>query len=177
MKKILLPLLFLLLGSVVVQAQTKEETIAWLKQKLDNYLVKGAIYYGTYSNIKVESLDECELVISYIENQVHTDDRSPFTKRDRTYHRRIIAPISFLTQTYPYFKYDAKVVKMTEEKHYLIQTIDYPYSKREFTYPQRSDFRDFIALTIDNREENINERVMKAFSHLATFCPKKKEAF
>ena len=148
MKKILLPLLFLLLGSAVAQAQTKEETIAWLKQKLDNYLVKGTIYYGTYSNIKVESLDECELVITYIENQVHIDDRSPFAKSDRTYHRRIIAPVSSITQIHPYFTYDAKVVKMTEEKHYVITTINYPYSKNEYTYPQRSAFQDFIALML-----------------------------
>jgi hypothetical protein len=34
-----------------------------------------------------------------------------------------------------------------------------------------------LGIKIEPREENIHSRIEKALKHLATFCPKKKEAF
>ena len=48
---------------------------------------------------------------------------------------------------------------------------------QNLTYNEVNDFHDFIPLQIEEREAGIRERVEKAFKHLATFCPKKKETF
>ena len=42
------------------QAQTKEETISWLKEKLSKYM-----YAWDVSNIRLESIDECKIVFNY----------------------------------------------------------------------------------------------------------------
>ena len=42
------------------QAQTKEETISWLKEKLSKYM-----YMDKASNITLQSIDECKMVFNY----------------------------------------------------------------------------------------------------------------
>jgi hypothetical protein len=72
MKKTLF-ILLLIIASVTVKAQTKEETIAWLKEKLTNYLTGDL-------NIKLQSITECDFVISfYHKNPVFPDLNGPVT--------------------------------------------------------------------------------------------------
>lgn len=44
------------------QAQTKEETITWLKEKLGEYMVG----LGDDSNVTIGSIDECKIVFNYL---------------------------------------------------------------------------------------------------------------
>ena len=59
MKK-LFTLFAIILSIGVANAQTKEETISWLKEKLSKYM-----YAWDVSNIRLESIDECKMVFNY----------------------------------------------------------------------------------------------------------------
>ena len=59
MKK-LFTLFAIILSIGVANAQTKEETISWLKEKLSKYM-----YAWDVSNIRLESIDECKIVFNY----------------------------------------------------------------------------------------------------------------
>lgn len=170
MKKRACILVLVLFCGGLIQAQTKEETIAWLKEKLANYLVKGDIFYGTYSNIKLESLNECEFTISYVERQIINDTQYPFSKTDKTMYYTCTAPTT-IDKVVDYLKYDLKVVKTTSKGNSLVNNMT------AYTYKEDLSYRDFIPLAIQEREAGIRARVDKALKHLATFCPKKKEVF
>ena len=49
-------------GTQNAKAQTKEETIAWIKEKLENS-TQGA--YGSQSNFKVKAITECSIIYTY----------------------------------------------------------------------------------------------------------------
>uniref|UniRef100_UPI00404B80C0 hypothetical protein n=1 Tax=Flavobacterium sp. TaxID=239 RepID=UPI00404B80C0 len=50
-----------LLFSANSYAQTKEETITWLKEKLGKYMMESKFY----TTIRLVSIDECKIVFSY----------------------------------------------------------------------------------------------------------------
>ena len=52
--------LFFMAGIQNAQAQTKEETISWLKEKLSKYME-----HDDVSNISLQSIDECKMVFNY----------------------------------------------------------------------------------------------------------------
>lgn len=54
--------LFFIAGTQNTQAQTKEETIAWIKEKLESS-TEGA--YGPQSNLKVKTITECTITYTY----------------------------------------------------------------------------------------------------------------
>ncbi len=60
--KLVLAILLFMATAVTnhAQAQTKEETISWLKEKLSKYM-----YYDNVSNISLQSIDECKMVFNY----------------------------------------------------------------------------------------------------------------
>ncbi len=155
---------FFMAGIQNAQAQTKEDTIAWLKEKLEKCLEGNGYSYGSETkvftkynkNVKLESINECEFIISYDQG------------KDRI---KVVFPTrikSFIYDNWEeglpkrdFFDYSAAVVKKIN------------LSNSNKIYYSSSNYDVYIAI----REENILERIEKALKHLATFCPKKQEIF
>lgn len=160
MKNTIITASFLLL-STLTYGQTKEETISWLKEKIKNNLIgnyssKGKLFYSY--TIESFTINECELYIK-MKEETNQNAYSFFDLR---------IPIQNLS-FYPngtFYNYDIKLILTKSsyrdgigEKRILKDTAGY----------SRIDF---------SNEENIQERIQKAITHLATFCPeKKKETF
>jgi hypothetical protein len=141
----LIVLAALLLPALVSHAQTKEETIEWLKEKLGSYIENPYKENYSYRNLKLVSINECEIVISFEEKYSGNYWPWCFT----------LPTTGFKIDGSGEIKYDNKVVRWDEKlfSNHLYQ------------------------VRIASREENIYERIQKAINHLATFCPKKTEAF
>lgn len=170
MKKVFLAILFIFLCIGLVNAQTKEETISWLKEKLGSYL-KG----DDVSNIKLERLDECEFKISFTHTFRSTHESYPFgyTIYKRYYECTAPTSIKNISNKIEFSSKAVKEITTGEWSEYnSVGTFRNGGSLNSFT-----NFYDYIYLEIEEREVGIRERVQKAFNHLATFCPKKKEIF
>jgi hypothetical protein len=147
MEKNIKSLFILILFLVVtpkVQAQTQEETIAWLQEKLQKYVNLNCINC-TGENIKVE-VENCAIMISYSISEMVT--------------KTLIPTINFGLSKNGFFEMKNEVATIRRTNY-----------KGDVTFDNRS------SLYIRLGEENLYERVQKAVAHLATFCPKKKEAF
>lgn len=159
MKKILLLIVFFICCKSTLHAQTKEETISWLKTILTSYLTRADNYYTllkegwTYSDFKVDKLDECEIIISY-------NGKSTLAQIEHYVYRAPTAGLRDLNEVA--FYYESRVVSITTTRN------DGCFDTR---------FSDYIYTGIKKREDKIWELVKKAIDHLSTFCPKKKEAF
>lgn len=139
-------LVLLLLLTSALKAQTKEETISWLREKLEKYL-EGENAYE--SNIKLASLNECEFVVTFHFKNSYYDLDATVTMPTNI---KSIGDEGIL-------QYDSEVVKLD-------------YGQNGISYSHQSRI-----VKIRKGEDNIYERITKALQHLATFCPKKKEAF
>ena len=128
---------------------TKEETIAWLKEKLGNYIIVESSDKYKVENIRVQKITECEIEITYEKNWGSNYDRDFFSYTLPTMGCRI--------SSIGTFEYNSEVVKEVRN------------SKIEYTR--------WVFVKIAPREDNIYERIQKAINHLTTFCPKKQEAF
>lgn len=173
MKKLFLFFALFFTINAISFAQTKEETINWLKEKLEKCLVGGYagwsrsgnepwVPYSKIINIKLESIDACVIVISY--SYYHLD-RKEITSNDRatlpTSNLDIKEFKPEMDSRYYSFSYSAEVIKIDD------------LTKGE----TRFDSRIFGRIEIANKEEDIRSRIEKAIKHLATFCPQKKETF
>ena len=138
MKK-LFTLFAIILSIGVANAQTKEETISWLKEKLSKYM-----YAWQVSNIRLESIDECKIVFN-------------FTSSYSSWQQILPTSITGINDKGK-FLYSASVASTQNQ------------GKEAF-------FQEYSFLNLEEREENLRARVEKALKHLATFCPKKQEAF
>jgi hypothetical protein len=177
MKKVSLALAFILLCSGLLNAQTKEETITWLKEKLGSYL-KGRLYDHDYTNIKLESLDECEFKISYTEKWKENYKTYPYHSYHYTRYYRIIAPTAMESLKGENFYYSTKAVNTYSNGGDILEYVSDGGSLiTTYKLKEINAFYSSIDLDIEEREVGIRERVEKAFKHLATFCPKKKEVF
>jgi hypothetical protein len=168
MKKLFI--LCLLLATVFeVKAQSKEETISWLNEKLTKYLADESTFSVKYEDgqteqaspaeIKLISIDECRIVIQ---------KKLTYPRGEIKEHTKMILPTAVLA-IHPengHFKYAAEVVSYETE-----------VEKNGVITPSSSFFSDTGYASIRNGEENIRERVATALKHLATFCPKKQETF
>jgi len=175
MKKVSLALAFILLCSGLLNAQTKEETITWLKEKLGSYL-KGRLYDHDYTNIKLESLDECEFKISYTEKWKEIDKIDTYHSYHYTRYYRIIAPTSVEDLKGNNFYFSTKAVNQYSYGDGAVYNLSGSLIST-YKLVEINEFSTYISLQIEEREVGIRERVEKAFKHLATFCPKKKEVF
>lgn len=160
---ILVLLVFFMAGMQNAQAQTKEETISWLKEKLEKNLVGGYLSYPTdgtinseseVTDVKLESINECEFVLTY----------KAWGKFRKVYYPTNIKSIEVYNgagyTTGYLFKYSAAVVRKL-----ILDSNEEYYDSHPW------------GIEIVEREENIRARVEKALKHLATFCEQKKEAF
>ena len=151
MKKLLL--ILCLFVSVVnhAQAQTKEETIAWLQEKLQKYVTYSE---GNYSENLLVSVTDCLITIKYT-RMVHsilkgfTNDGEYFT----------MFPTANLL-------FDGEI-HMKDD----VESIRWGNDDKRYRFINRSIFKIIAG------EEKLIERLQKAVDHLATFCPKTKETF
>jgi hypothetical protein len=151
MKK-LLTICLIMATVFTVNAQTKEETISWLKEKLEKYL-------GVFqlNDLKLEELNECEFIISgrviigYGNKNTHLDMKYFFPTKGVN------------IDSEGYISYDIEAVRVI-----MIPSHE---SRKEYFLNGGKKF------SLSNREQDIYARIQKALDHLASFCPKKKETF
>ncbi len=136
-------------------AQTKEETISWLKEKLTKNIEISSIR-GKVESIKVLAIDECSITVGY--TKIYTDNSEVWTETLPT-HDISEADIHGGWR----FKYPAEVVR------------------RKLTRLPRGTEEHFnthmTTFSIREVEIDLRSRILKAIKHLATFCEKKKETF
>lgn len=149
------------------KAPGKEETIAWLKEKLEKCL-DGTYTFayrtnngpwipdGKLTNLTLESINECEFVIRY-------------TKGDKNFKALFPTDIAGIKDV---FKGTDVPVECTTffYKAKVIRKDDLTENSSEYT-------SDIGGINIALLEDDIYLRIEKAMKHLATFCPKKKETF
>lgn len=142
----LIVLAALLLPALVSQAQTKEETIEWLKDKLERYSNLNRDF-DCCSNLKLLNVTECEITYSYSLSYLD-GTKGEILVSFPTY--RLV-----LTEEGQGMKFKAKsqIIRVTE--------------RGKITYTSED-----VNVIIVNREENIYERIKKAIDYLGTFCTK-----
>jgi hypothetical protein len=154
---------------------TKEETIAWLKEKLVKYFDYFSIpvnedwcSYSDENNSAKDiliQLNECELTIATI----HKIDRQ--TESD--------CPSKSFIPTTNIIIGDHGTISC---KIQGIHTIDMfnretESRRRDITFSKKGAGYSNKIGSITNGEVDLYKKMQKAFDHLATFCPKKKELF
>ena len=132
------------------QAQTKEETITWIKENLEKH--GGIDGIVSYSFINV-SVSPCS--ISFTEKD--DDNDKPIYK-------------------YSFNPSEAKKWTVKEEVFVgLYISADKRIIKQNILSDDTNEYTWNIS--IKEGEPGIHERMIKALTHLATFCEQKKEAF
>lgn len=133
-----------------VKAQTKEETISWLTEKLTKYC------YSTNANVFVESISECQIILK--ETASNGNDFS-MVSYIPTKGMKINVDVNNHDMYFP--------IEAIEKK------ISYTNSDASRRYFSKS-----TSFKITEGEDQLLSRIEKAVAHLATFCPeKKKETF
>lgn len=137
----------ILLFSLTSFVQTKEETIVWVKEKLEQHGGSDSDYGSeicstTYKDVKVTPCG-----ISFTEKSTCGKEWA----------------VNFNASKAKSWKFGSNYIKADAQ---IIQTT---YSKGK----KSSD----AYLSIRNGESGIHERMIKALTHLSTFCEQKKEAF
>lgn len=139
---------FLLFAITNVQAQTKEETIAWIKEKLEMHA--GLFDNQTATNVQVSP---CKIYYTINVKLENSDD------------------------WYEDYYINLALIKswtVCETKRSIIADSDYTKSIQTITKDGKKN--NYPDISIRNDEPNIHERMIKALLHLATFCGK-NEAF
>lgn len=149
MKKLIFILGFLI--STASFGQTKEETIVWIKEKLEKYT--------HYSSIHIS---ECEIILGYKQTSVGLS----YLEYKYTAPLKNIDTLKgeFLMSKLNNFKYESKYFNSSLNKY----------------EDEKSELRNaFTLVNFDKYETNLNERFLKAIKHLTSFCLKeeKKETF
>lgn len=139
------------------QAQTKEETISWLKEKLTKYLVECANEKSSRgSKNLLVSISPCEITLEYSYRNKY------FDKNDKDDQYKQTIPTDGLT-------FDDDGMSTTGER---VSTQRITTNNKQKNYSKKIE-----GFTLVEGETNLRARVKKALDHLATFCPKKKETF
>ena len=177
MKKLITLFLASFFISAISFGQTKEETIKWLKEKFEKC---GYIYHGaasTYTDLKYD-INECRIVVSSIKERNGTVSGT-HTFEFPTTGVKIWGGADVTNEfhnTHPgVLGYNNDVVKID-----LVITNSKETLKSSLRYSRETAFiGDGIkwGFYLENKEENIHQRIQKALDHLATFCPKTKETF
>lgn len=149
MKTIITILIITFLGmSAQGQAQTKEETIQWLKEKLSNNIMGRHNDPERFSEIRLMSMDEYKIVFVFKFKNYANEMRN----------MKEVLPVSISSiDENGHFKYSDKVCQTT--------------------YDGNTKFENMSWLTIAPIEENIRARIEKALKHLASIRPKIQETF
>lgn len=153
-------LLFALTSTQHTQAQTKEETIAWIKEKFEKYFDS----YGEFSYSK----EGAKLIVTPC--NIHIEYYNNWSGVDKNYRAFESFPPPEVLSVGLNDKGDRVIIKLASASG----------KSYHWFYTDRSDnARSPITQEIDfiNGEANLAERMEKALKHLATFCETKKETF
>ena len=153
----LLKTLFLFLAMMYAgnsYAQTKEETIAWLKEKFANAHLYDFMEPAK-QKLKIESINECEVVFTYESKR----------KEDGGFSR-ITIPFANLKMEQTGDRNDEKSIGN------MANAI-----KREWETSKKTINDSSSSIEIEETEVDLFSRIEKAAAHLATFCAKNKQAF
>ena len=135
--------------------QTKEETIAWLKEKFANAHLYDFMEPAK-QKLKIESINECEVVFTYESKR----------KEDGGFSRTTI-PFANL-----------KMKKTGTETYLNVIGNKANAIKRECeTCESKTYNTSNSSIHIEETEVDLFSRIEKAAAHLATFCAKNKQAF
>ena len=156
MKKLKTLFLFLALVCAVNSfGQTKEETIAWLKEKFANAHLYDFMEPAK-QKLKIESINECEVVFTYESKR----------KEDGGFSRTTI-PFANL-----------KMIKSGTETYLNVIGNKAKAIKSECeTCESKTYYTTNSSIQIEETEVDLFSRIEKAAAHLATFCAKNKQAF
>ncbi len=142
---------------------TKEETISWLKEKLKNNIDVGGNFNGVLQNVQV---NECEILVTYYYTWYFSGGTTDY------YDLKIpTQTLDIDTFNGGYFYLDHKGIKKihTKSTYSESQDIGVPHLLK--------DTRGSLIIDLDG-EKDLGDRIKKALTHLASFCPeKKKETF
>ncbi|OFM81178.1 hypothetical protein [Weeksella sp. HMSC059D05] len=168
MKRLLLILCVLGFANLS-QAQTKEETIAWIKEKFEKYhKIQGYTkenYDGSYDELTYS------LVITPCRIELRYGVKEDKYEINRTTTYGYITEISFNPNASKWGISDDDVV--IAEKDVVL----YDY-KHFFSKTTQKGYVNLIPDFDYKEEANLAERMAKALNHLATFCEEtKNEAF
>lgn len=119
---------------------TKDQTIQWLKTKLEEYMYAGQ--YG--SNIKIVTLNSCSLVVTY-------------KGLVRSYEETLPTAIKAINK-YGKFEYESNSAAIRTTTPDLLDDGKKRYGKYS------SD------IVISTKDEEVMDNIQCAFKHLATFC-------
>ncbi|WP_113664313.1 hypothetical protein [Pedobacter nanyangensis] len=135
--------------------QTKEETIAWLKEKFANAHLYDFMEPAK-QKLKIESINECEVVFTYESKR----------EKDGGFSRTTI-PFANLKMKQTGDRNDEKSIgnkaKAIKEECETCESKTYNTSSS--------------SIEIEETEVDLFSRIEKAAAHLATFCAKNKQAF
>ena len=155
--------IFILLALVCASssfAQTKEETIAWIKGKFEKYFIGEEYLDVTIKDIKLVSIDACSFTVTSI--------GSPKSGDGKPHNFSNTFPTNILgISEYGYFFYGKD-----EKGKVLKKVLCESDGQKQYREAYMSVIKFFTG-----GEDNIRERMEKALKHLATFCEKKKETF
>ena len=135
--------------------QTKEETIAWLKEKFANAHLYDFMEPAK-QKLKIESINECEVVFTYESKR----------KEDGGFSR-ITIPFANLKMEQTEDRNDEK--RIGNKAKAIKSECETCESK---TYNTSNS-----SIHIEETEVDLFSRIEKAAAHLATFCAKNKQAF
>ena len=154
----LLKTLFLFLAMMYAgnsYAQTKEETIEWLKEKFAN----AHLYYfmePAKQKLKIESINECEVVFTYESKR----------KEDG----------GFTRTTIPFANLKMKKTGDRNDEKSIGNMANAIKSECE-TCESKTYYTTNSSIQIEETEVDLFSRIEKAAAHLATFCAKNKQTF
>ena len=135
----------------ITQAQTKEETISWIKEKINKYKRK---YASDYSIPSIESINECEITLKY----------------DRGHDENVWANYTVVIPTSGVLIDGDGDIRSREEsirveKHYIENGNSF------------SEFNKRSSIDLAKGEYDLYARLVKGFAYLNKFCPVRKEPF
>ena len=155
-------IVFLLLQTAVSFGQTKEETIAWIKDKLINntllvspdYAVKGG-----HNKFSLQSVDECTIVYRY---ERYFEDGRPSVVLEEQLPIAKIKIDSYISSNGKVFLLASSTNEEVIRGRNLTEGTNYLKKSSNIEVPNT---------------DNLHERLTKALNHLATFCQNKRETF
>jgi hypothetical protein len=147
--------LLLCIASNTVVAQTKEETISWITEKLKKHLVSSFEDNRCLQldYLRLESVTPCEIQVSF------TLLGGGGACKTKQY--KCILPLDGIDVVSGDFAYNSEKLNLIESSS----------GKTSYTKWSTGYF------SVRNGEDGLRERLQKALKHLATFCPQVKEAF
>jgi hypothetical protein len=167
------------------EAQTKQETEDWIKSKLITYFEDNfrtldpewatpKTYYRD-KNIQVKFTD-CHLIISVDQYETRYTSQEAYnnTPKKPAYYNtnKYVIPLQKLKKVDFSTRNIILATDQRSVQHYMSDDHGKTYEKRENDESAYIGFNHY-------GEENLEERMIKAFNHLQNYCPitKSKEAF